>query len=59
MAREYRALGPHLAVPEGCREGGLGSTPAKERERGIRPQKSVELWVEFSCMPQNPILAKL
>lgn len=45
MAREYRALGPHLAVPEGSLEGGSGSTPAKERERGIRPQKSVEPWI--------------
>ena len=46
MAREYQALGPHLAVPEGRCEGRYGSTPAKEWERGIRPQKSVEPWVE-------------
>ena len=47
MAREYQALGPHLAVPEGSCERRSGSTPAKERERGIRPQKSVEPWVEW------------
>lgn len=46
MARKYRALGPHLAMPKGSHEAGSGFTPAKEQKRGIRPQSSLEPWVE-------------
>ena len=64
MARKYRALSPHLAVPEESHEGALGpllprngkgaSGPSQVWSRGLNGS-----WVEFSCMPQNPILAKL
>lgn len=64
MARKYRALGPHLAMPKGSHEACSGSTPAKNRKGASGPSQVWSRglnrsWVEFSCMPQNPILAKL